>query len=759
MKDPSKTNPELIEEISILKQKIKELEQSESDRKQAEEALRESEEKYRNIFNDAILGIYQTTPEGRLLRANPALARMYGYDTPEELINSVTNLAIQIYVNPEDREIFKRILLREGVVEKFETRLRKKSGEIIWVSINAHALKDTQGNISSYEGTIEDITERKRAEKALRENEERLRTIVEASLDAIIAVNAEGQLVLFNGAAQELFQYSKEEALNQPANILLREEIGKIHQERLERFLNTGVGQCGHIGRRMEKLFRRKDGSLFEAEASMSGGRLDGLRLVVLVIHDITSRKQTEKALQESEQKYRSIFENTVEGIFQSTPEGIYITVNPAHARMYGYDSPEKMIKRITNITEQGYVNPEDRISFKKILEEQGVIEGFETQHYKKDGSIVWASINARAVKDEAGKVLYYEGTVEDITERKQAEEALRESEENFRRSLDDSPLGVRIVTIEGETVYANRAMLNIYGYDSIEELRTTPLKERYTPESYAEFQIRKEKRRQGEYDPFEYEVSIVRKNGEVRHLQVFRKEILWNGERQFQTVYQDITERKQMEKTLRESEERYRSLASSVDLMYLVDRDCRYRFMNEGHRQRFGIPLEEIIGRRYDDFHSEENSKEFAEKVKEVLETGKPIQHEHKSKRDERYFLRTFSPVKDLDERITAVTVVSKDITERKRAEEEKRRLEERSRKVVEDIFRFIPEGVLVFSRKMKLLRQNQAFRELVSGYAKRLGFAEDELENLIIDKIKAGMGDKNIKEIRISRKHETGK
>ena len=97
--------------------------------------------------------------------------------------------------------------------------------------------------------------ERKRAEKALRESEERLRTVVEASLDAIIAVNTEGQLVLFDGAAQELFQYSEEEALNQPVEILLREEICKIHQERLERFLIRGVGRCGHIGRRMEKLF------------------------------------------------------------------------------------------------------------------------------------------------------------------------------------------------------------------------------------------------------------------------------------------------------------------------------------------------------------------------------------------------------------------------------------------------------------------------------------------------------------------------
>jgi PAS domain S-box-containing protein len=305
---------------------------------------------------------------------------------------------------------------------------------------------------------------------------------------------------------------------------------------------------------------------------------------------------------------------------------------------MLGYDTPEELVNNVT--ATQVYVNPEDREIFKGILSREGVVEKFEVQFRKtptsESGEIIWVSINAHIVKDTQGNISCYQGTIEDITERKQAEEKLRESEENFRRSLDDSPLGVRIVTIEGETVYANRAMLNIYGYDSIEELRTTHLKERYTPESYAEFQIRKKKRQQGEYDPFEYGVNIVRKNGEVRNLQVFRKEILWNGERQFQTIYQDITERK--------------------------------------------------------------------------------------------------------------------------RAEEEKRRLEERSLKIVEDIFRFIPEGVLVFSRKMELLRQNQAFRELVSGYAKRLGFAEDELENLIIDKIKAGLGDKNLKEIRISRKHKTG-
>ena len=119
---------------------------------------------------------------------------------------------------------------------------------------------------------------------------------------------------------------------------------------------------------------------------------------------------------------------------------------------------------------------------------------------------------------------------------------------ENFRRFLDDSPLGARIVSAAGETIYANRARLDIYGYEGIVELQNTSTKERYTPESYAEFLVRREKRQRGEFVPSDYEISILRKDGNVRRLQVFRKEILWNGKPQFQTLLNDITDRKRAE-------------------------------------------------------------------------------------------------------------------------------------------------------------------------------------------------------------------
>jgi PAS domain S-box-containing protein len=157
---------------------------------------------------------------------------------------------------------------------------------------------------------------------------------------------------------------------------------------------------------------------------------------------EITERRKTENALRSAEEKYRSIFENAVEGIFQSTPGGQFISVNPAMARIYGYASPEEMIAEHTDIEQQHYVQAERRTEFKRLLDEHSFVQGFESEVYRKDESTFWASENVRVVRDDDSRVIYYEGTIEDITERKRTEEALRESEDRLRQSQKIEGIG-----------------------------------------------------------------------------------------------------------------------------------------------------------------------------------------------------------------------------------------------------------------------------------------------------------------------------
>jgi len=144
---------------------------------------------------------------------------------------------------------------------------------------------------------------------------------------------------------------------------------------------------------------------------------------------EFSTRRELQSAYQQlevAEAKYRSIFENAGEGIFQSTPDGHYITANPALARIYGCDSPEEVTAKFTDIDRQLYVDPVRRNEFLRSIEESGTVSDFESQIYRSDGSIVWISEKARAVRDRSGSVLYYEGLIEDITQRKQAQESLR---------------------------------------------------------------------------------------------------------------------------------------------------------------------------------------------------------------------------------------------------------------------------------------------------------------------------------------------
>jgi len=258
------------------------------------------------------------------------------------------------------------------------------------------------------------------------------------------------------------------------------------------------------------------------------------------------------------------------------------------------------------------------------------------------------------------------------IIERKRAEEGLWVSEQRFRQFFENEPEYCYMISPEGVILDLNKSALKVLGYKK-EELVGKSLKTIYAPEVLPKTRVLFPKWREtGKLK--DEELVIISKKGDRRTVLLSADAVKDRDGKILHSVsvQKDITDRKRAEEALRESEEKYRCLVESTeDSIYLVDRNCRYLFVNKKHLSRFTLPKGKVIGRAYSDFHSEEETKGFEEKVKEVLETRKSLSYEYRSQRDGGYFLRTLSPVKKPDGETTAVTVVSKNISERKRAEE----------------------------------------------------------------------------------------
>jgi sigma-B regulation protein RsbU (phosphoserine phosphatase) len=204
------------------------------------------------------------------------------------------------------------------------------------------------------------------------------------------------------------------------------------------------------------------------AEDYLVKGRVNTQLITRAIIYAI-ERADAKKAVVKAEEKFRSIFENSVSGIFQTTPEGRYLNVNPALARIYGYTNQEELMARISDIGRLLYVDHSRRAEFIRLMQEQGVVKDFESQVFRKDGSIIWISENARAVRDGKEQIQYYEGTVEDITARREAEEKLRFSETRFRSIWQNSSDGMRLTDELGIILAVNPSYCQIVGLRSDE--------------------------------------------------------------------------------------------------------------------------------------------------------------------------------------------------------------------------------------------------------------------------------------------------
>jgi phosphoserine phosphatase RsbU/P len=185
-------------------------------------------------------------------------------------------------------------------------------------------------------------------------------------------------------------------------------------------------------------------------------------------------RHRLDMALLEAEEKYHSVFDHLVEGIFQTTPDGHYLIANNALARIYGYASPEELIGNITDIGRSLYVHAARREEFVRVMQQNDTVTGFESQIYRKDGSIIWISENCRAIRNSTGKLLYYEGTVEDITQRRLAEERLRNSEALYHSLVETLPQNIFRKDLDERFTFANQQFCKVLGRDLTEIIGKT---------------------------------------------------------------------------------------------------------------------------------------------------------------------------------------------------------------------------------------------------------------------------------------------
>jgi PAS domain S-box-containing protein len=432
--DPSKRveelpgNDELSELANILNRTLHRLESSQA-------AVRKAEQNYRSIFENAIEGIFQTTLEGQYISANPALAEIYGFDSPEDLMTTRTDVKRDLYVNPQRRREFVDILLHQGSLSRFESQVYRADGQVIWISEDARVVRDAQGEILYFEGTVSDITERRVAEAELRNFRDRLQAILEAVPGSVSRVSRDLRYLEVNRHLADSFGLDPDDFVGQDIGFL---GYGEDFRAFVHDFF---AAEEQEATREVRREVSQDNGDQTEHYLVVAQ-KYDGDNAAFIVGIDITERKQAERAVREADARYRGIFENAIEGIFQITADGYLIDANPAMARLYGYDNSADFMAAIAQRGSLPYVQSGRALELRQHLEAHGAVSNFESEAYRCDGERIWISENATARRDEAGRLLYYEGTVEDITERRRSQERLLE---RSRLSLLEAEVGVAL--------------------------------------------------------------------------------------------------------------------------------------------------------------------------------------------------------------------------------------------------------------------------------------------------------------------------
>ena len=520
-----------------------------------EEKVRELEEKvryFRLITENTTDMISQHDLEGLYLYVSPACTPLLGY-RPEEIMGR----SAYDFFHPDDLPSVEKChqKLREAPCTcTMSYRIRHKNGDDVWVETTCKSFQDSKsGEISGIIASTRDITERKKAVEELRNLNESMDLAQKMAGIGYWSYDHKNGKRTWSSQMYENFGMSAEKGPPQ------QEDLEKvIHPEDREIYRKNFHGALKGIPYDQIARIQFPSGKIRFIHTrgypkTDDSGQVSGL---IGISQDITERILAERALRESEEKYRRIFENSVVGFFQSTPEGRFITANSAFAKMLRFESPEELVSSVTDIATQSYADPKDRDRYRQILQREGEVDGFQFKARGKDGSEIWVSESTRAIFDAAGKLVRYEGVISDITDRVRMQAELQQSEQRYRSLVENTMDGYFVCEIpSGRILFLNQRICDLFHYAMPEALKLE-IWDFIDPKERPRLQQGIQNRVLGRGPVFSSKIySVFRKDRSTFKAEVSTSLTTYQGRTVIQGLLRDVTEKERLQQQLQQAQ------------------------------------------------------------------------------------------------------------------------------------------------------------------------------------------------------------